>query len=132
MFNVHYTNGQDWIWPSTAEYVTLRFQSCHESFHTGMEGESGEDGHDLLSMEGPERPTEDDFDNRMDGDHVNRTWYARPSVQEIGYVQRALPRHDEKVRTFDIADEQDWVSVPNYIGKASVRGEVPDCMLLCL
>ena len=129
MVNVQYTNGQDWIWPSNAEYATLRFQSFHDSDDDigciTFSGSADGDGHD------PEGSADNVLDYHVDGDH-SRTWYAFPSVREIDYVQRALPGRDGKVRTFDIADEQDWASVPNYIGKASVSGEVPDLMLLYL
>ena len=129
MVNVQYTNGQDWIWPSNAEYATLRFQSCYDNdddIDDIIFSGSDDDGHELEGL------ADNKFDHHVDSDNISRTWYALPSVREIDYVQRALPGHDEKVRTFDIADEQDWASVPNYIGKASVSGEVPDLMLLCL
>ena len=56
--------------------------------------------------------------------HPDKTWYVFPSVKEITpKLHSDFLRDHHTVRTFDISNRNEWVSVPKYSGISFVNGK---------
>ena len=97
------TNGEDWIWPSNATYVSMRFGSCY--YGTGRIG----------------RDTETVRVARHVVDPLGITLFAYPSIREIELPAILDLSHPSMI--FNVTNSEQWFSAANYSGMAFVNGE---------
>ncbi|XP_062520656.1 uncharacterized protein LOC134195618 isoform X2 [Corticium candelabrum] len=99
----HMTNGKDWVWPTNASYVALRFGSCY--YGTGR----------LVLNRKRRHPIES----------VGVTWFRYPTVREIEQPLSILfsDRRHPNMRMFKTKYSRDWSTMPKYGGMAFVNGK---------
>ncbi|XP_062520818.1 uncharacterized protein LOC134195756 [Corticium candelabrum] len=99
----HMTNGKDWIWPTNASYVALRFGSCYHG--TGVLVRNRARRHEIKPL--------------------GETWFWHPTVREIEQPLSILfsdPRYPN-MRMFKTNNFREWSTMPEHSGMAFVNGK---------